>query len=49
MMKFYFKGYSGKVFVGCGKDADRARVDAKKSAGSDWEPSAKLFKVGNAI
>ena len=49
MMNFYFKTSAGKVFVGCGKDIDRARSDAKRKAGSDWHPSAKCFKVGNAI
>lgn len=49
MMNFYFKTSTGKVFVGRGKDIDRARSDAKRKAGSDWHPSAKCFKIGNAI
>lgn len=49
MMSFYFKTRDGKVFVGVGKDIDRARSDAKKKAGSSWSPSAKCFKVGNMI
>ncbi len=49
MLTFYFKSNSGKVFCGTGKDADRARSAAKAAAGSSWEPSARLFKVGNPI
>lgn len=47
MMNFYFKTAAGHVFVG--KDVDRARSDAKRKASSLWSPSAKCFKVGNAI
>lgn len=43
MMNFYFKT------AGVGKDVDRARSDAKRKAGSLWSPSAKCFKIGNAI
>ena len=49
MMNFYFKTAAGHVFVGVGKDVDRARSDAKRKAGSLWSPSAKCFKVGNAL
>lgn len=49
MMTFYFKTRNGKVFSATAKDADRARCVAKASAGTAWDPSAKLFKVGNAI
>lgn len=49
MMNFYFKTAAGHVFVDVGKDVDRARSDAKRKAGSLWSPSAKCFKVGNAI
>lgn len=49
MMNFYFKTEAGRVFVGVGKDVDRARSDAKRKAGSFWSPSAKYFKIGNAI
>lgn len=41
MMNFYFKTAAGHVFVGVSKDVDRAR--------SLWSPSAKCFKIGNAI
>lgn len=34
MMNFYFKTAAGHVFVGVGKDVDRARSDAKRKAGS---------------
>ena len=46
MMNFYFKTAAGHVFVGVGKDVDRARSDAKRKAGSLWSPSAKCFKIG---
>lgn len=49
MKTFFFKTSSGKVFSAPGPDADRARCTAKAAAGSAWEPSAKLFKVGNPI
>lgn len=49
MMTFYFKTRDGKVFSATAKDADRARCAAKAGAGNAWDPSAKLFKVGNAI
>lgn len=49
MMTFYFKTRTGNVFSAIAKDADRARCIAKKNAGNAWDPSAKLFKIGNAI
>lgn len=49
MMTFYFKTRNGKVFSATAKDADRARCAAKTGAGKAWDPSAKLFKIGNAI
>lgn len=49
MMTFYFKTRTGKVFSAITKDSDRARCAAKTSAGTAWDPSAKLFKIGNAI
>lgn len=49
MKSFYFKTSSGKVFVGVGKDIDRARCDAKRKAGFDWSANAKCVKVSNAI
>lgn len=49
MMTFYFKIKTGNVFSATAKDVDRARSIAKKSAGTAWDPSAKLFKIGNAI
>lgn len=49
MKTFYFKSRAGKIFSGVGKDADRARCAAKAAAGEAWDPSARLFKVGNPI
>lgn len=49
MLTFYFKTSSGQVFSATAPDMDRARCAAKASAGSNWDPKAKLFKVGNPI
>ena len=40
---------NGKLFSVVAKDADRARCAAKKLAGLDWTPKARLVKFGNAI
>lgn len=48
MFKFDFITKSGKIFSGIAKDEDRARIQAKKVAGSDWV-QARLYKISNAI
>lgn len=49
MYTYHFTTKNGKAFSAKGKDADRARVVAKKAAGAAWEPSAKLTRITNAI
>ena len=49
MFKYEFMTKDGKVFVATGKDADRARIAAKREAGDQWSPSAKLVRILNTI
>lgn len=46
MMNFYFKTSAGKVFVGCGKDIDRARSDAKRRPALTGTPPPSASKSG---
>lgn len=43
-MKFTFNS-NGKLFTVTAKDHDRARCAAKKIAGPDWSPKARLVKI----
>ena len=43
-MKFVFDS-NGKTFTVTAKDMDRARCAAKKMAGADWSPKARLVKI----
>ncbi len=49
MFAYEFKTKDGKTFYAIGKDADRARCAAKKAAGDEWSPSAKLMRIVNKI
>lgn len=43
-MSFTFNS-NGKLFTVTAKDMDRARSKAKKVAGGDWSPKARLVKI----
>lgn len=43
-MKFTFNS-NGKLFTVTAKDMDRARCAAKRLAGFDWNPRARLVKI----
>lgn len=50
-MTFTYKTSDGKFYSASSRDADRARIAAKRaalSAGSSWT-GAKLVKIGNAL
>lgn len=44
MKEFTFNA-NGKLFTVISRDMDRARCAAKKLAGPDWTPKARLVKV----
>ena len=50
MKEFTFNS-DGKLFTVTARDMDRARCAAKKLAGSDWKPRARLVKMraGSAV
>ncbi len=39
---------NGKLFTVFARDMDRARCAAKKAAGVEWTPKARLVKFSNA-
>lgn len=43
-MNFTFNS-NGKLFTVAAKDIDRGRCAAKKIAGPDWSPKARLVKI----
>lgn len=48
-MIYVFKTKNGVIYSVNSPDADRARCAAKKVAGANWDPSAKIVKITNAI
>lgn len=44
-MKTFTFNSNGKLFTVTSRDIDRARCAAKRLAGSDWTPKAKLVRV----
>lgn len=44
-MKEFTYNSNGKLFTVAAPDMDRARCAAKRAAGADWTPKAKLVKV----
>lgn len=44
-MKSFTFNSNGKLFTVAARDIDRARCAAKRLAGADWNPKARLVKV----
>ena len=49
MKKFTFTTKQGYTITVTAPDADRARCYAKKAAGANWHPSARLVAMTNAL
>jgi len=44
-MKTFTFNSNGKLFTVTARDMDRARCAAKRLAGSEWNPKARLVKI----
>lgn len=49
MYTYVFKGKNGQKFAARGYDADRARIAAKKAAGSAWDKTARLVSIRREV
>lgn len=45
---YYTFKANGQTYTVFAKDADRARCAAKREAGGNWTPKARLVKIGSS-